>query len=242
MQPSESQQMFKQILSLSRKEILNVIDRAVTPHLSLLPESSFSIMFQMFSKAVRWSSMQADLLGLTLQMLDWKSLLRVSSVSKYYHLQVLKPSNWKYIEFVRSGKNELCRRFFGSVGRSLRFVRSLHFDNCRLNESAVIQFFVPMSQLRDLHLICFPAICPTLIEILIRCCPLLETLRLCSNSEIFKDDTLEAMKPSNNVTYILKCLNMLPYIAINAAYYCYCCLCRIRLFGHHYILYGLVVV
>jgi hypothetical protein len=85
----------KQILSLPQDKALHIFAKS---QLLSIPAHYFSAMFQMYARMSRWSSMQADLLGLTLQMLDWKSLLSVSAVSKYYRLQVSKPNNWKNIK------------------------------------------------------------------------------------------------------------------------------------------------
>jgi hypothetical protein len=173
--------MLKQILSLSHEAILNIIQKAITPHVSLLPAVCFATMFQMYSIIARWSTMQADLLGLILQMLDWKSLLSVSSVSKYYHLQVLKPNNWKYVTIVFRGKaTYVSETFFRCAVRSLRFVRSLNVEECGLTECTVMKLLSSWSLLRNLSLICIAAgaIGPSLIRKLIRCCPLLESLQL----------------------------------------------------------------
>jgi hypothetical protein len=209
MQPTDPVQMLKQILSLSHKEISKIFKTIITshlPHFSKLPSLIFSEMFQMYSKAVRWSSMAADLLGLTLQMLDWKSLLSVSAVSKYYHLQVWKPNNWKNIKIVRKGVVQLCGKFYRSVGNSFCLVRSLHFENYHLSGQGIIKFVSSMTQLRNLSLISFAPISPRLIETLIRSAPCLEILELEKYRHPsytgFTNETLEAMQPKTNVKYI----------------------------------------
>jgi hypothetical protein len=193
--------MFEQILSLPQEKALYILKNIVKSNLSSLPAECVSKMFQMYSTAVAWAGMQKELLGLILQMLDYKSLLFVGGVSKYYHLQVWKPNNWKYVTVKRKGRNELCRQVFECSASSLRFVRSLHLENCRVTESAVVEFFASMPQLRSLSLIRITTTGPNLIEALIDSVPLLEILELEQYKEWkgFEEDTLEVMEQWNNV-------------------------------------------
>jgi hypothetical protein len=107
-------------------------------------------------------------------MLEYKSLLSVSGASKYYRLQSLKANNWKNIEVVRQGENGLSATFLLSAGRSLRFIRALHVEDCRASHPSVISVFsVSMIYLRHIKFIGVNGVDKNFMEQLIRvklCC------------------------------------------------------------------------